>query len=145
MSDVQVKESYFWTQVRAGLSDENTHLSRIENTAGTGISDISACSRGVEIWIELKVFHGKKLYFRTSQRVWITNRLRVGGIVWVVARNGDDLQIYDGAAIMAAPHKSYPEKKAFSISTEDLPPPMYQCGKPFRWGDIREVLFRRPS
>lgn len=145
MSEVQVKESYFWQQVKVGLSDARTHLSRIENTAGTGISDVTACSDGIEIWIELKVFHGKKLHFRTSQRVWITNRLGVGGIVWIVARNGDNLQIYDAAAIMAAPHKSYPEKKAFSISVEDLPLPVYQCNKPFKWGDVREVLFRSPT
>lgn len=141
MSEVQVKESYFWTQIKAGLNDEHTHLCRIENTAGTGISDVNVCVNGLELWLELKVFHGKYLHFRTSQRIWITRRLQVGGTVWIVTRNGDDLEIYDAAATMAAPHKSYPEKKSFRIAIEDLPTPVYRCSKPFKWVEVRKVLF----
>lgn len=145
MSEVQVKESYFWQQVKAGLSDAQTHLSRIENTAGTGISDVTACTRGIDIWIELKVFHDGRLNFRTSQRVWITLRSGVGGTVWILARNGDALRVYEPGAVLAAPHKVSADKKSFSISEKDLPPPVYECGKPFKWVDIREVLFRPPK
>lgn len=145
MAEVQVKESYFWKQVKAGLEDQHTQLCRIENTAGTGISDVNICSHGVEVWLELKVFRRKYLHFRTSQRVWITRRTSVGGLVWIVARNGDDFEIYDAVAILACPHKSNPDKKSFSIAAADLPSPVYRCSKPYKWREIREALFKRST
>ena len=143
MSEIRVKESYFWQQVKSGLDGPDVHMCRIENTAGTGISDVNICAGGRELWLELKVFHGKILHFRTSQRIWIARRLQVGGTVWIVARNGDDFELYDAAAVMAAPHKSNPEKKSFSVATADLPSPVYRCSKPFRWGEIKDALFKR--
>ena len=137
-----IKESALWQQVKNGLEDEQTHLSRIENTAGTGISDVSACSHGVEVWLELKVFHGNDLHFRNSQRAWITRRLSVGGRVFVVARGDDVLYAYAAGDILQAPFTQHPpERKSFHVKCVDLPVPLYACRKPFKWAELREKLF----
>ena len=139
---VNVKESYFWQQVKAGLEDAETHLSRIENTAGTGISDVSACRAGVETWIELKVFHGNGVHFRTSQRIWITRRLAAGGRVVVLARKDDQLLLYRAAEVLAAPCTAHgADKKSFHVRLDDMPQPLFSCCKPFQWGEVRSRIF----
>lgn len=136
-----VKESYFWAQIRAGLESGDTHLSRIENTAGTGISDVSACHNGREVWLELKVFHGNNLQFRASQRNWIYKRSMVGGRVLVVARKGDELRIYDGYKAVMSPSTPIAERKAFVVAEIDLPEPLLSCQKPFKWQSIKNTIF----
>ncbi len=137
-----VKESYFWQQVKAGLEDIRTHLSRIENTAGTGISDVSACNKGREVWLELKVFHGNNIHFRSSQRIWITRRVAVGGKVLVLARKDDELLLYEARHVLAAPFTSHGEdRKSFHVKYADMPYPNYSCKKPFRWEEVRNAIF----
>lgn len=137
----QILESQLWAQIRASLSSADTHVSRIENTVGTGISDVSACHGGVEVWLELKVFHGQRLHFRASQRIWITNRTHVGGRVFVVARMDNVLMIFDGKAVVDTPNYKIETSKAFSILLQDLPTPLYSCKKPFDWTKIKQALF----
>ena len=137
-----IKESALWQQVKNGLEDEHTHLSRVENTAGTGISDVTACSHGVEVWLELKVFHGNDLHFRNSQRAWIKRRLEVGGRVFVIARDGEMLYAWAAGDVLAAPFTQHPpECKSFHVKAVDLPAPLYSCRKPFNWRELREKLF----
>ena len=139
---VQVTESAFWQQVKSGLESQDTHLCRIESTIGSGIPDINACSNGIELFIELKVFHGNDLHFRSSQRAWILRRLSVGGRVLVLTRRDDCLLIYSSAEVLAAPFISHgADRKSFHIKGEDLPNPLYSCKKPFKWGEVRKILF----
>jgi hypothetical protein len=137
-----IKESALWQQVKNGLEDADTHLSRIENTAGTGISDVSACAHGVEVWLELKMFHGNDLHFRNSQRAWISRRLAVGGRVFIVARKDNQLLVYRAASVLAALFTQHPpEKKSFHVKQVDLPTPLYSCRKPFKWAEVRQAIF----
>lgn len=135
-----VKESYFWKQVKAGLGDMAGHLSRIENTAGTGISDVNMCYQGHEVWVELKVFHGEKLHFRTSQRAWISKHDACGGSVVVLARKDDLLLVYQARECLDAKHKVASDCKSFTVDYADLPSPIYSCRKPFRWMEVRNAL-----
>ena len=139
--NIAVKESYFWQQVKAGLDDVETHLCRIENTAGTGISDVNACCRGQEVWIELKVFHGRRIYFRNSQKSWIVRRSEVGGRIFVLARNENMLCMYDAAAVVQAESIPGSDNKSFSVDIDKLPPVLFACVKPFKWAELRERLF----
>jgi hypothetical protein len=141
----QIKESYFWSQVKAGLESLDTHMSRIENTAGTGISDVSACHNSVEVWLELKIIHGKRLYFRNSQKIWITKRAAVGGKILVVARKDGELFIWDGITTMFAPHSPGADGKSFSIKEDDMPPPLYHCRQPFNWREIKATIFGKSA
>jgi len=139
--NVVVKESYFWLQVKAGLDDDETHLCRIENTAGTGISDVNACCRGQEVWVELKVFHGRRLYFRNSQKSWIVRRSKVGGRIFVLTRNENTLAMYCAADVMKCEAIAGNDGKSFSVDVDELPPPVYVCRKPFKWSELHEKLF----
>ena len=139
--NIAVKESYFWQQVKAGLDDVETHLCRIENTAGTGISDVNACCRGQEVWIEMKVFHGRRIYFRNSQKSWIVRRSEVGGRIFVLARNENMLCMYDAAAVVQAESIPGSDNKSFSVDIDKLPPALFACAKPFKWAELRERLF----
>lgn len=142
-----VKESYFWTQVKGGLTDLTTHMCRIENTAGTGIFDVNACSSGVEVWVELKVFHGNILKFRTSQRVWAAVRTVAGAKnLFVLARKDDwsggtVMYLYRAEEVFKVPSKVSTDGKSFSILFADLPTPLLSCKKPFKWSDVRRILF----
>lgn len=137
-----IKESALWQQVKNGLEDVDTHLCRLENSAGSGVPDVNACSHGVEVWLELKMFHGNDLHFRNSQRAWISRRLAVGGRVFIVARKDDQLLIYRAASMLAAPFTQHPpEKKSFHVKWADLPIPLFLCKKPFKWADVRRTIF----
>lgn len=141
-----VKESYFWTQVKAGLGDDETQLCRIENTAGTGIFDVNGCRAGREVWIELKVFHGNRVHFRNSQRIWGLRRASVGGNLYVLIRHDNGLGgavmlLYSAMAVFNVAYKSEPGGKSFSILSNDMPEPLYRCSKPFRWDGLRTQIF----
>lgn len=142
---VDVKESYFWQQLKAGLEDNDTQLSRVENTAGTGVSDVTAAHGGREAWLELKIFHGNSLSFRNAQRIWIMKRVRCGGRVFVVARFIDELLVYDGLTAVSAPSKPASNLKSFTVNMSDLGDPLLRCGKPFKYDTVRQIIFALPG
>lgn len=144
-----VLESYFWSQIKTGLESEFTHLSRIENTAGSGVADVTACHSSVDVWLELKIFHKNKLQFRNSQGIWIRKRSRVGGRIFVLARrdhlSSAQMLLYKAIDVVEAPSKPLPEKKSFLVDWDDLPDPIYYCDKPFKWTAIHEHIFNVPG
>ena len=144
---VHVKESYFWTQIKAGLEDEGTHLTRVENDAGVGVFDITACSEGVEAWIELKIVHSGRLHFRNSQRSWGIRRWEVGGRTLILARNDDStpstMLLYDANDVFRCINKPSKDGKSFSINLSAMPEPLFQCNKPFNWRQLRLKIFGR--
>jgi Holliday junction resolvase len=89
-----VKESELWQKLKRGFGD-GVHLTRIENTAGTGVSDVLAVSAGKYIMIELKVAHAHWIEFRPAQIAWIAQHVTCGGDVRVVAVD-DDMIYYCG-------------------------------------------------
>lgn len=133
-----MKESYLWAQLKAAIGD-SAHLCRIENTAGAGISDVNGCRNGREIWIELKMFHGARLHFRTSQLNWIFTRGRHNGMVWVLARDGDEVRLWDANVLLKSSERRSQTEKSFSIVPGT--PPIWSSRKPFKWGELSEVLF----
>lgn len=146
-----VKESYFWQQVKGGLGSDDVDLDRIENSAGTGISDVNAVMRGcpTEVWLELKVFHGNVLHFRNSQRIWINRRVQLGSRVFVLARKDNDhggatLLLYEGGPTVLSESTPLSDKKSFSLHEKNLPKPLYTCNKPFKWDTVRQIIFGIP-
>jgi len=80
-----MRESAFWSRLRKGLSP-HVHYDRIENSAGNGMPDVTACKRGERWFLELKVFTGKQIKWRFSQIKWVQNSLRAGANeVYIVA------------------------------------------------------------
>lgn len=137
-----ILESYWWQKVKSGLEDPSTHLSRIENAAGTGISDVSACRGGVESWLELKVAKSGVLHFRTSQRVWISKRLDAGGRVLVFVNDQGTAKLYNARGVLASPRKPAADGKSFTIKMADIKdPPLLAQASPIPWALFRERVF----
>jgi hypothetical protein len=138
---IKVSESEFWQKIKRGLDLPDVHMSRIESTSGPGISDISACCNSVETWLELKIFHSNRLHFRASQRIWISRRMEVGGRVLVLVLRNEEIFIYPGSIVLLNEYRVEKEGKSFSIHFDDLPTPMFTCGKPFKWQQIKGTIF----
>lgn len=142
-----MKESYLWSTLKEKLNLEQhgIHWSRIENVAGTGIPDVEGCCRGKQVWVELKMFHGKQLSIRTSQVAWQMKRIKAGGRVFFIARRGDELLVYTSRAILeyvTAPGnaKLGPDQKSLLFSPPDALA-LLKLSKPFDWTQVKEVLF----
>jgi hypothetical protein len=137
-----VKESDFWSLVKKNLSSQ-VHASRIENTAGTGMSDVNACRCGKEVWVELKIQKGNMLEFRTSQLGWIGKRLQAGGRVRVVARRDNAILVYTGGVCFGtvdSPPVPVKGKKAERVMA-DARYKLFETTKPFDWRRLEDSIF----
>lgn len=81
------------------------HESHIESpVTSAGIPDLNLF-RGVDIWLELKVWNKDKgVKMRPTQKLWHLNRFRRGGLSWVMVHHGGRLSLVPGnvAARMGA-------------------------------------------
>ncbi len=66
----------------------------VENIAFPGTPDVNCFLKGEEYWIELKDEEDK---LRASQLLWIRNRIKAGGRVWVLYRRGNRCLLVHGA------------------------------------------------
>ena len=139
-----MRESAFWADVKKHLSPA-VHVTRIENSATAGVSDVTTCRAGVETWLELKIQHGNMLEFRSSQPVWIAKRMTAGGRVLVLARKDDEIVLYHGGVCCGtekSPAEPVPGKKAVRVSAS----PQYvkfRTSKPFDWRALENKIFER--
>lgn len=86
-------ETRIYASLKNGWSPlRDVHLCRIENASISGMSDVNACYRGREVWIELKVAVNDRIRspIRSSQIAWSAKRVASGGRVMVLVRDGDD-------------------------------------------------------
>lgn len=65
---------------------KNVHFTRIESSTQNGIPDVNACKNGNECWLELKCNSAKNLGLSKYQMVWIMNRTKAGGKVFIINR-----------------------------------------------------------
>lgn len=82
-------ESEFWRSLKPRLDKllPGSHVERYENAVGAGTADVNVCVGGKETWAELKIFNGRKIKFRASQKPWILKRHGAGGRVVVLVRD----------------------------------------------------------
>lgn len=93
------EQAHVWAPLRRN-TPVGVHWNRIENTAGTGMADLNGCHRGVEVWIENKIYKGNRVEFRPTQPGWIMTRRMAGGRVFVLARKDDSFLLYDGGRVL---------------------------------------------
>jgi len=98
-------ERTFWAKIRAKVGHLG-HFSRVESLCTVGYPDVDYCVDGVSGKIELKykrewpkktdtpVF--LKGGLREAQVVWIENRVRAGGLVWILAGVDDSMILIHG-------------------------------------------------
>jgi hypothetical protein len=68
-----------------GLFPREAHHQRIETSTGSGVPDMNVCHKGIEMWLELKVYTGGRVLIRREQHAWSLRRSFAGGSVNVVA------------------------------------------------------------
>ena len=96
-------EALLWQLMRKHVPG---HVCRIESYAGVGQPDVNGCAAGQTWWMELKCLDEfpkrhttivKVNHFTPEQRVWILNRVKHGGRVFVFVKVGkDDFYLFDG-------------------------------------------------
>lgn len=137
----QISEAEFWQQIKRNIPKE-VHASRIENTSGAGISDVSAARKGSqEVWLELKVNHGSNVHFRNSQRSWITARTAAGGRVLAVVKIGDSVGVYSAASVLECPYTHIKDRKAFYVKVQDMPEPIFLSVGRTDWSSFWSAVF----
>lgn len=89
-------EAKLWESLKRGFERfrPRLHCVRVENTAGSGIPDLTICHEGKESWVELKIKRGRKIEFRAAQHAWIAQGLAAGRRIFVLVRENDDIRIY---------------------------------------------------
>jgi hypothetical protein len=95
-------EAALWNWLRARLP-RSGHYSRIESETSPGFPDVNYCIGEVEGNIELKCsrypkarYPFKKGGLRKSQKVWIRQRIRAGGKVFILAQVGKERFLING-------------------------------------------------
>ena len=112
-------ESEFWAELRPELIKvaPGIHLTRIENAASSGVSDVTLAFKGREVWLELKMLRNGRMKFQPSQRQWIPKRVAAGANVKLLAREDDvhqSIYVFDAKILNATgdvrPHAIHRER-----------------------------------
>jgi len=95
----KTNEYYLYQTIKTNL--KNVHFTRVESKTINGIPDVNACKNGNECWLELKCNSAKNLGLSKYQIVWIINRTKAGGKVFILNRPllKSDILIYSGAQV----------------------------------------------
>lgn len=112
---------------------------RVENAAGSGMSDIFYNIGGKTGWIETKIAKGDWLYFEKFQPNWIAKHHRLGARLFVIAMDKrETIHVYPAGVILAA--KREPYEKWIRVHQPSLPP-VFNMSPPYRsWKSIRDIL-----
>ena len=115
---------------------------RVENTATSGMPDISYAIAGIQGFVEMKVIRQGKLSFEKFQLPWLRKRLRhARGNLWLFATDGDALYVYSAEQLLAA--KRYPHGDMVQLFIEELAPPLFfSPTQPWQWGSVLTLLTR---
>lgn len=112
-------ESRLWDYLRTHIDPETSHVVRVENPVCPGTPDVSFANVHQEGWMELKdremwpedLLHTaaftKRDGLSINQKLWINERVKVGGCVWIVARvsrviffvGGIHADVFNGASV----------------------------------------------
>lgn len=80
----------------------------IESTVSRGVPDLNVCHRGIECWIELKLFVGGRVLLRPEQYAWGVRRMHHGGRVFIMALHPSGIiHVWNAVNAFATPHGKY--------------------------------------
>lgn len=124
--------------IRANL--KGWDLQRIESgLTGLGIPDLNYCHAGREGWVELKQTKGWVVGIRPDQVGWIERRVRHGGRVTVMVRQGglgrDCLWVLAPSSIRLLRDRERLDRLPSSLVLARLDPP-------WDWEKVRQILLR---
>lgn len=111
-------ESEFKTRF-AALLRKTCHVVAIENNIGRGTPDLNICHKGIEVWVELKIFVGGRVLIRPEQNAWGMNRgLAHNGRVFIAALHPNDRIHFWKFPIFTVPHGKYLSVTGLNTSVE---------------------------
>jgi hypothetical protein len=110
---------------------KNVHFTRIESSTQNGIPDVNACKNGSECWLELKCNSAKNLGLSKYQMVWIMNRTKAGGRIFIINRplSQGAIKIYTGSVVRV------------SGISDNEPPTLVLGPDKFEWQLLDQLLF----
>lgn len=135
-----MKETDFFAILRPKFDQWGTY-DRVENSLGSGMSDVHYTIRGVSGWVETKVAKAGKIYFEKFQPNWMRKHIREGqSHIFVCVLDEDKtILLYRSSEIIDVPREVY---KKWTVATiADLPEPEVRMPKPHRmWDRILSAL-----
>lgn len=141
-----MKESYFATQLKQNIAD--VQWTRIESSAGNGVPDVHVTWRGQEMWVELKIVHGRQIEIRASQINWLRIHLRHSMTnVRYLARDKSTILLLHPRIALGEPKRAVEGSSFFTIDSSAVLLSWSLTGiKPhaqrgFDWSAIRDGLF----
>lgn len=136
-----MRETKLYAKLRPQITKWGV-VDRVENTLGSGMSDIYYNIGGRTGWIETKVAKGNEIYFEKFQPNWMRKHVRQGfWRMWVVVMSdkGEHISIYQARDVVDA--KMYPDKDKLVVQLSDLPQYVLRMYSPYTdWENFRMVL-----
>ena len=133
-----MRETKFWAKLRPHFMDWGV-ADRIENSAGSGMSDVFYNIGGHTGWIETKIAKGSLLFFEKFQIPWMLKHTRQGGRFFVMALDRHEtICVYRAADVVKAPRR--PEGKWTVVDMTDLETILWMP-RPYKlWDELHNIL-----
>lgn len=135
-----MKETKLYAKLRPQLIKWGV-CDRVENTLGSGMSDVFYNIGGNVGWIETKVAKGNEIYFEKFQPNWMRKHVRAGFqyMFVVVMDRHEAISLYRASQVIDAP--MYPKNDWLVVQIDDLPLPLLKMEKPYlKWDVFRLAL-----
>jgi hypothetical protein len=133
-----MKETFLWNKLRPrfllwGEAD------RVENSIGSGMSDVFYNFGGKTGWIETKLEKKGILYFEKFQPNWMSKHYRQGARVFVVSMaENETIHIYSWGVLQNLPRTPYDKWTTINITGVKA---NFSMPAPHRsWNSVRDVL-----
>ena len=107
---------------------------RIESSASNGIPDLNFCHEGFDVWMELKILHGDRIYLERFQSQFHVRRNRAGGKSIIFAADPKRIKVLrlsDPLALSKAIDKG--KFRVYDTSDPTLLELVIQWDRPFVW------------
>ena len=127
-------ETKFWKQVKKNLP--NIYWQRFENWATPGVPDCHGIKDGIEVWVELKVIHSKKINLSPFQKSWHFTHSLHGGRSFIIATTlGESLlYIFPGSVALSIVSIAHCPSPNWQVDTKD----------PASWARVEQILLHSP-
>lgn len=136
-----MRETKFYERLKVRF-DKWGETDRVENSLGSGMSDVYYNFGGVCGWIETKVAKGDNIYFEKFQPNWMRRHVRQGAtrMFVMVIDEYETIYVFRSADIVDSMFTPY--KKWLLLGLHQCPPSLVMQ-KPysnFQWGQMHDLL-----
>lgn len=133
-----MKETKLYAKLRPQLLSWG-ECDRVENSLGSGMSDVHYNIAGTLGWIETKVAKGDWVYFEKFQPNWMMKHARLGARIFIIVLDKfETIRVYRAEEALGPKREVY--GKWQRVRVKDLPPCLC-LDPPYRdWGPVKQML-----